>query len=104
MTKHTDGPWYAVSRMVEVAKDKAPDICTTNPQMFGQGHLKRSMREQIANARLIAAAPQLLEALEATLIELEEAGFGGSYFGLTMPSLGVNAARAAIARATGNDK
>jgi len=59
---HTPGPWYPVMRMVEVEGD-APDICTTNPDLFEQGHLFRSRDEQIANARLIAASPDLLEAL-----------------------------------------
>ena len=59
---HTPGPWYPVMRMVEV-EGNAPDICTTNIELFGQSHLHRSMQEQIANARLIAAAPNLLDAL-----------------------------------------
>ena len=99
MTKHTNGPWYAVSRMVEVANDKAPDICTTNPQMFGQGHLSRSMREQLANARLIAAAPDLLEALQAmTEAFLDTEGSHGS-----VESDAMDKAYDAIARATGDN-
>lgn len=104
MSKHTSGQWIAVSRMVESANNNEPDICTTNPQMFGQGHLPRNMEEQLANARLIAAAPELLEALKATLIELEDAGYGGSPLGLALPSYGVTTARAAILKATGGDK
>jgi hypothetical protein len=50
--------------MVEIANYKKPDICTTNQHQFDQGYLRRSMSEQLANARLIAAAPDLLEALE----------------------------------------
>jgi hypothetical protein len=85
--------------MVEVANDKAPDICTTNPQMFGQGHLSRSMREQLANARLIAAAPDLLEALQAmTEAFLDTEGSHGS-----VESDAMDKAYDAIARATGDN-
>jgi len=63
--KHTPGPWYAIGRMVEVGDDDHADICSTNPDLFGQGHRAPPIEEQQANARLIAAAPDLLEALEA---------------------------------------
>ena len=59
---HTPGPWYAICRMVEV--DDHADICTTNPDLFEQGHLAPSIEEQQANARLIAAAPDMLAMLQ----------------------------------------
>lgn len=90
--------------MVESDNENKPDICTTNPELFGQGHLPRSIEEQFANARLIAAAPELLAALKTTLTELEDAGHGGSTLGLSLPSYGVKAARAAILKAIGGDK
>jgi len=62
-TKHTPGPWYAIGRMVEVGDDHA-DICTTNPDLFEQGHLAPPIKEQQANARLIAAAPDMLAMLQ----------------------------------------
>jgi hypothetical protein len=83
--------------MVEIANDKKPDICTTNPHQFEQGHLSRSMREQFANARLIAAAPYLLEALQAmTEAFLDTEGSHGS-----VESDAMDNAYAAIAIATG---
>jgi hypothetical protein len=63
MTQHTPGPWYAIGRMVEVDDDHA-DICSTNPDLFGQGHRAPPIAEQQANARLIAASPDMLATLE----------------------------------------
>lgn len=61
--RHTEGPYYAVGAMVEHANDKVADLCDCNPDNFGQGHLGRTYDEMAANARLFAAAPELLEAL-----------------------------------------
>ena len=52
-----------------------------------------------ANARLIAAAPDLLNALEAVLNEFAKDGHGGEFEDGEHPY--VDAARAAIAKATG---
>lgn len=97
---HTPGPWYAVARMVEIGNDDAPDICSTDPYTFGQGHLARCIEEAEANSHLIAAAPDLLAALVALLADYEalaqSEGFW-EYEHLTE----YLAARAAIARATG---
>jgi hypothetical protein len=61
MDKHTPGPWFAVGAWVEIEDDDVPDICTCNPEDIGQEG--RSDEEICANARLIAAAPDLLNAL-----------------------------------------
>jgi hypothetical protein len=85
--------------MVEIANDKKPDICTTNQHQFDQGYLRRSMSEQLANARLIAAAPDLLEALQAmTEAFLDTEGSHGS-----VESDAMDKAYDAIARATGDN-
>jgi hypothetical protein len=63
MSKHTPGPWYGVGAWVEVEDDGVADICSCNPDDFAQGHLGRNYDEMCANARLIAAAPDMLEAL-----------------------------------------
>lgn len=60
--RHTPGPWIAVGWQVEILSAGAPDICNTNPETFGQHG--RSYEERCANANLIAAAPELLEALK----------------------------------------
>jgi len=50
--------------MVEVDDDDHADICTTNPDLFGQGHRAPPIEEQQANARLIALAPDMLAMLQ----------------------------------------
>lgn len=59
--KHTPGPWHAVGAWVETEDDSVADICSCDPDTIGQGG--RSDAEICANARLIAAAPDLLAAL-----------------------------------------
>lgn len=65
MTEHTPGPWAATTRqgswdrVVFQASNPNTEIC----QMFHDGTDENLTGE--ANARLIAAAPDLLEALEA---------------------------------------
>jgi hypothetical protein len=63
--KHTPGTWYPVGYWVEVESDDVPDICTCNPADMGEGHLHRSDEEILANVHLIAAAPAMLDALDA---------------------------------------
>ena len=64
MSKHTPGPWYQVGYWVEVEDDDVPDICSCHPKYIGQSHLKFDLKTIEANARLIAAAPDLLKALK----------------------------------------
>jgi len=89
MSKHTQGPWYAVGMWVEIDDENKPDICTCNPSAIEQGHLYRSAEEIYANARLIAAAPTLLNALKVLADVAERQG------------IPCDAARAAINYATG---
>lgn len=65
-TQHTPGPWKAVTAILNVAKEGDPEtahIVTT--RKWGAPNIAEVTTE--ANARLIAAAPALLEALEAIL-------------------------------------
>jgi hypothetical protein len=71
MSKHTPGPWHQVGAWVEVAGDDTPDICTCNPEAIGQVHLKWDWETVQANARLIAAAPDMLVALRDCIDALE---------------------------------
>ena len=93
MSKHTPGPWFAVGAQVETENDSVPDICTCDPQVMRQSHLDWHPRTVEANARLIAAAPELLEALEMMLEMSEMGGFG--------KAAAEDVARAAIAKAKG---
>lgn len=60
-TMHTPGPWYATTRQGSwdwlVAQSERLEIC----QMFHDGTEMNATGE--ANARLVAAAPEMLEAL-----------------------------------------
>jgi len=97
-TTHTPGPWltadFNAGTMVyverpETAETKAdPDVCHVYPMGFG---------EREANARLIAAAPELLEALRVVVRILELAHC------VDCKCKVCSIARAAIAKAEGGD-
>ena len=95
MEKYTPGPWYQVGAWVEHEDDDVADICSCDPATIGQEHLGRSDSEMGANARLIAAAPDLLEALQ----NMVEAHRSGKLFAST-----INNAVDAITKATGESK
>ncbi len=66
-TKFTPGPWYASDLFVDsVGGNGRPslEICDLHNSLFG--------KEVPANAHLIAAAPELYEALEETLAVIED--------------------------------
>lgn len=67
MSKYTEGRWIAVGNWVEHEDDEVADICICDTEIMSQGHLGRSSEEEAANAKLIAAAPDLLKALESML-------------------------------------
>ena len=93
--KHTPGPWnigssdLPVSRMSIHCKGHKDSCHSTVALMVSRGVIGISHDEEFANARLIAAAPDLLDVLEELVAE-----FG--VCGLT------EKARAAIAKATGS--
>ena len=79
MSEHTPGPW--ITGYSQVVTEYNPTekrtygygcgndfICDLND---GEYHEYVNMEEQAANARLIAAAPQLLEACEAALNNID---------------------------------
>jgi hypothetical protein len=96
---HTPGPWH-----VGVSCDGTPAVCVPVPPSYGSGfvvaHINRItfktgvQGDAEANARLIAAAPDMLEALRAALPALESIHDPGN------PIL--EAAYAAIAKAEGD--
>ena len=84
-TQHTPGPW---------AVDAS--LCTVHHLMFQEpldNRNKIAVVTSEADARLMAAGPELLEALEAALSVMELDGSGAGMVG--------KIARAAIAKATG---
>lgn len=85
MSKHTPGPWQVLGRSIMDAQ-KDP-ICDMNLPVN-----RADAKVQAANARLIASAPELLEALE--LLHTQHMQGQSTLFAW-------NRARAAIAKAKG---
>ena len=101
MSIHTPGPWdiekCPEAQAVTDGRDW-PWLVTYNDGEY-EGHLALVQTQNAeANARLIAAAPDLLEALEGIAALLEQLGF------VSDASLTVGAARAAIAKAKGEEQ
>lgn len=87
MSKYTPGPWETLAY---ISHEQQTDFILV--KIGRRVHMVGYSDEDKANARLIAAAPELLEALEAIL----EDAFGG------MDTLArIQAAEAAIAKAKG---
>ena len=94
VAKYTPGPWnigssdLPVSRMSIHCKGHKDSCHSTVALMVSRGVIGISHDEEFANARLIAAAPDLLDVLEELVAEFGVCGLTGK-------------ARAAIAKATG---
>lgn len=93
MTKHTLGPWK-----LELGRDGAPRGLRGPAEVEHRnivnwnGFSSPTKRASMANARLIAAAPELLEALES---------FPGFLCGTESGDAWIDQMRAAIAKARG---
>lgn len=88
---HTPGPWLCSGTSVSNPQANRPNATICDVSGWGN----RDEAEQIANARLIAAAPDLLAALEDMLnLTLDEDDIA--------VSSRITKARAAIAKAKGN--
>ena len=100
--KHTPGPWnigssdLPVSRMSIHCKGHKDSCHSTVALMVSRGAIGISHDEEFANARLIAAAPDLLKALEDCVAVMDR-----ELAGLKVIQPELSAARAAIAKATG---
>lgn len=102
-TKHTPGPWTAVPRSIN---PNYPEIKVENVDGLRVANVGQ-LKEQQANARLIAAAPDMLEALKAIdakaleiLASMANAQQCPLACALLQPLLN---ARAAIAKATATE-
>lgn len=98
MSKHTPGPWFANGEFIGTIESDSQTVA------YVSSHRNRKLRpldEEAANARLIAAGPELLEALRA-LVDRDFTYFDGAVIGAATKITRdeVLAARAAIAKAT----
>lgn len=95
MSKHTPGPWR--QSLIRVQREISGHL--GKPIAYTTGKLvELDSIEDFANARLIAAAPQLLEALQEAYKYIN--GGSGQQTGLAFGAL-FDQVRAAIAKATG---
>lgn len=100
--KGTKGPWFALDNSVywdvTNADGRAIGNTCSSQYVFGDGD--RMGKETIANTNLIAAAPELLEALRSIIHGYEgREGFG--MFDLVCHGDEIERANAAIAKALG---
>ena len=91
MSKHTPGPWIQRGERVDAQRNH---VCGGVNQESVLA-LSRPPEERLANARLIAAAPEMLEALQAVWSDLESWDVDNEVS---------QRVRAAIAKATGGSK
>lgn len=99
MTKaqHTPGPWRRNGSLIE-APQMALTVSTVSwPRI---GHAPKDTDEAVANARLIAAAPELLAALNCALVYLGDDGTDDSPEARSTRAV----IRAAIAAAAGKSE
>lgn len=103
-TKHTPGPWWTQASTA----NGEPEIVVNRPWSAGGASVcvvESSRRHDVllADARLIAAAPELLEALELALQGLDIAATKQlpEFIGFVLTA---DKARAAIAKARGGAK
>lgn len=97
MSKHTPGPWAALK--VEQAVHEQDYYIASERGVVGYWKGGKSWHDDDkwvlteADARLIAAAPELLEALQQAVTSMQDSGYPNN-------SVVVRAARQAIAKAT----
>lgn len=99
-TKHTPGPWHIQDNTAEPYGQLRVDSSTRGSVAICYTVEKgesRTPAECIQNAQLIAAAPELLRALEFAKNELH-------YHPATRNSEALEVVRAAIAKATGGEQ
>lgn len=93
----TAGPWQVNHRDKTQVCDSDGEVRGCSPIAYCEG----SMGERTANARLIAAAPDLLAALESFLRAPSVGSAGPGSVTLAVQEFNLRAAKAAVAKATG---
>lgn len=72
-TKHTPGPWFVATSM------SGKMAIAQKEDMYSIALIEKWRAEHGANAKLIAAAPELLEALQSVLPYLKAVGTNGNH-------------------------
>ena len=104
-TEHTPGPWtddtqYTGPRLVPFQPGKLVQTIMGNDEDVAyMANWHNDNDERLANARLIAAAPDLLEACEAVLANELDAKSAAEFGGYTLDDKIGDILRAAIAKA-----
>ena len=93
MNNHTPGPWSRVANSIKSRKADCVVVRLPAYTDCSGDETPEQLERWDADARLIAAAPDLLEALETMLEMSQMGGFGKAY--------AEDVARAAIAKAKG---
>lgn len=94
MSKHTPGPWEVMDSFYPSIKEVVGPSFNVKAVMWATDLTEKDYQERLADLRLIAAAPELLEALR----EIE----AGTQFWDSYPiEHPYGKAKAAIAKATG---
>lgn len=106
-TQHTPGPWHVgpvQPSLYYVETESGFDIAKCEFKVPGEFRLvgDSTKPEAEANARLISAAPELLEECERSLFEISQHLLNGNQFTEPMLKAWANGLRSAIAKATGN--
>ena len=103
MSKFTPGPWVADLHIYPVMVSSQSETWLLVDELGNEegraGSFICNTGNNKANARLIAAAPELLEALREIVSQIDQGGAGGKVFDRDAC---IAYARAAIAKATGS--
>jgi hypothetical protein len=96
--KHTPGPWRVdPDYPTDVQSVDGPlEICTTNRFVLLGGVKPKSLAETVANALLIAAAPELLKALKSAKEFIENLQLPHEEWSITLDSLVAAIAKAEV--------
>lgn len=94
MSKHTPGPWKAITDNGKLWWIRTEDNLSSIASLIGQ-------KEIVQNARLIAAAPELLETLKDCL---DDERIANGYDSGSLAPETIVKAKAAIAKAEGSDR
>lgn len=103
--KHTPGPWFITGSMTKYVEARIPgrmiqEVAACGPTAADDGYGE----QQMANARLIAAAPDLLEALEYAVVDFDNWAAHEDNHPHEHLVAWAEKARAAIAKAKGEEQ